>query len=244
MILEEATHEAFGYYARDLKHKSNKPIIATCDECGKVRITSKNAYCELCLSCCRLDVKNHNYGKHLSAKTRGRISKAHIGKVRSDASRTRQSEAMKGTKNHFLGKHHTRKAREKIGAAERYNTYCVGRAMSKETRAKIGEAHKGNKCYFWKGGISFEPYCVKFNRVFKEYIRFKFNNKCFLCSMTTEENGQLLSVHHVNYNKNCGCDGDKTCNFVPLCRSCHSKTNYNRDYWQKLIADKLHNMII
>ena len=53
MILEEETFEKFGYYPRDLKAKSNKKILATCDDCGKVRITSKKDYYSLCRSCGR-----------------------------------------------------------------------------------------------------------------------------------------------------------------------------------------------
>ena len=105
------------------------------------------------------------------------------------------------------------------------------------------KALRGEKAPNWQGGISFEPYCVKFNNVFKNYIRAKFEFKCFLCNKTTEENGRKLDVHHVNYNKDCGCDGDKTCNFVPLCRSCHNKTGTKRDYWEKLITNKLHSSI-
>lgn len=100
------------------------------------------------------------------------------------------------------------------------------------------ENMRGENCPGWKGGISFEPYCTKFNNVFKESIREKFERVCFLCPTTEEENGQKLSVHHVNYNKDCLCD-DSDCEFVPLCRRCHSKTNSNRHYWEKLILDRL-----
>lgn len=90
----------------------------------------------------------------------------------------------------------------------------------------------------WKGGISFEPYCPKFNKPFKESVREKFGRVCFLCPTTEEENGEKLSVHHVNYNKDCLCD-DSVCEFVPLCNKCHSKTNHNRDYWENMIMQKL-----
>jgi len=91
----------------------------------------------------------------------------------------------------------------------------------------------------WRGGTSFEPYCPKFNEAFKESVREKFGRVCFLCPTSEEENGKKLSVHHVDYNKDCLC-GDTKCEFVPLCLSCHSKTNYNRDYWENLIRAKIH----
>lgn len=146
----------------------------------------------------------------------------------------------KGNKN-LSGHICTEETKYKISEAEK------GKKVDDITKRKMSENHndqRGTKNPNWQGGISFEPYCVKFNDAFKEYIRSKFGYICFLCPTTQEENGKKLSIHHVNYNKNCGCDGDETCNFVPLCRRCHSKTNGNRDYWQKLITDKLHRTII
>ena len=95
----------------------------------------------------------------------------------------------------------------------------------------------------WQGGISFEPYCQKFNNKFKEYIRDKFGRVCFLCQKGEEENGRKLSVHHVNYNKDCGCDNDEACQFVPLCISCNSKVNYNRNMWEAKIKAMMQNKL-
>ena len=121
----------------------------------------------------------------------------------------------------------------KQGRGKFCSTPCHAKWLSKHRR---GENHPN-----WQGGISFEPYCIKFNNEFKEYIRDKFGRVCFLCQKTEEENGQRLSVHHVNYNKNCGCDGDKTCQFVPLCISCNSKVNKNRKMWEAKIKAKMRN---
>jgi len=53
MICEELTYEKYGYYPRDLSPQSHKPILARCDgeDCGKVRITSKDQYRVLCKTC-------------------------------------------------------------------------------------------------------------------------------------------------------------------------------------------------
>ncbi|MCK4348795.1 MAG: hypothetical protein KAW47_09285 [Thermoplasmatales archaeon] len=119
-----------------------------------------------------------------------------------------------------------------------------GRFCSLQCAGKWYSKHfSGKNSPQWKGGLSFEPYCIKFDFAFKEYIRDKFGRICFLCPKTEEENGKRLSVHHVNYNKDCGCDGDETCQFVPLCIGCNAKVNSNRKMWEKKIKDMMKNKL-
>jgi hypothetical protein len=80
-------------------------------------------------------------------------------------------------------------------------------------------------------GESNYPYPKEFSNGFKEKIRNKFNRKCFICGIDEDDCKFKLSVHHIDYNKD-NCDED---NLVPLCRHCHSKTNSNRTYWEKVI---------
>lgn len=112
---------------------------------------------------------------------------------------------------------------------------CYSKWMSKHFSGKNNPA--------WKGGASFEPYCEKFNAEFKKYIRDKFGRVCFLCGKTEEDNGKKLSVHHVNGNKNCGCDEDETCQFVPLCVSCHSKMHSKKVDWEAKIKAMMQNKL-
>lgn len=95
------------------------------------------------------------------------------------------------------------------------------------------EAQSGAGNKSWLGGISFEPYCPKFNEKLKECIREQFDRKCFLCG--APENGQRLHVHHVDYNKGQGCG--RQWSLITLCSSCHAKTNYNRHYWFNLLSN-------
>lgn len=53
MILEKLTFKRFGYYPSELPPKSGKKILAACDDCGKVRITTKQHYAPRCLNCSR-----------------------------------------------------------------------------------------------------------------------------------------------------------------------------------------------
>lgn len=141
---------------------------------------------------------------------------------------------------------------EKIGPMYSVSSQTIRiylRTYNIETRKDKNGKNNGR----WIGGVSFAPYCIKFNNKFKESIRNKFNRTCFLCGITENEqikkqikkqknNGKRtykLAVHHVNYNKDCLCD-DIKCEFVPLCINCHGKTNANnRQYYEKLIMDKL-----
>jgi hypothetical protein len=75
----------------------------------------------------------------------------------------------------------------------------------------------------WQGGISFEPYPAEFNAPFRRMIRERDKYTCAVCGKFGKH------VHHINYNKK---DIDPS-NCITLCITCHSKTNFNREYWQQ-----------
>ena len=84
----------------------------------------------------------------------------------------------------------------------------------------------------WRGGVSYGDYCKFFNEPMKDAIRNYFGNKCFGCGRDMAENkDRKMSVHHVNYQKSCGCDNTQFCIYVPLCMKCHGESNHNRWYW-------------
>lgn len=143
----------------------------------------------------------------------------------------------------WIGKNHSQESKDKQRESKiGKNNVWFGKQHSKETRIKLSDSLKGDKNGMygvtgdknpaWKGGLSFEPYCHKFNENVKELIREKYNRMCVMCGKSEEKNGKKLSVHHINYNKQQGCDGHEW-KLLPLCVSCHMKTNYNREAWSE-----------
>ena len=104
MICDIITFFNFGYWPNDLKSKSSKSIIATCDRCNKIRITSKAAYRNLCRRCSLL--KCHEDDPTL-AQRQGAISKKRyenpeVGQKQSELV-TEQWKNSKIRKNHSEG---------------------------------------------------------------------------------------------------------------------------------------------
>ena len=107
------------------------------------------------------------------------------------------------------------------------------RRMSEKLTGRTGE-----QCVNWKGGISFEPYCEKFDNNFKNRVREFFNCCCYVCGKNEEDNKRKLDVHHVNYDKMMCCNDVKPL-FVPLCRRCHGRTHGDREYWEEFFTVSL-----
>lgn len=214
MILEEETFKKFGYYPRDLKPKSNRRILAQCNECGKIRILRKTGYSDLCRTCvCK--------GISFSNEHKQKLSEAQKGKKLSEETKQKISKTKKGTSL-------SKETKQKISEARK------GMHFSEEYKQKISDNHadfRGENHPNWQGGISFEPYCIKFDKKFKEQVREYWDRRCVVCNKSETENGKRLSVHHVNYDKETCCN-DSIPLFVALCDSCHGKVHYNREYWE------------
>jgi len=115
--------------------------------------------------------------------------------------------------------------------------------LQKEHAKKIGRANSGENNPGWRGGISFEPYCQKFNNELKERVRSYFENRCILCGTHEDDLNSKLCVHHVEYNKRACCD-ELPVHFATLCRSCHGKTNKERGRWEAMlhrVIDEIYN---
>jgi hypothetical protein len=92
----------------------------------------------------------------------------------------------------------------------------------------------------WYGNITYydgPQYCEKFNGEFKERVRAFRGYICFECGEI--QNNKKLSIHHVHYDKKMCCNGSPQ-DVVPLCTSCHTKTNHNREYWEDHFTEMIY----
>jgi hypothetical protein len=196
-------------------------------------------------------------GRPRSPETKAKLSLAHKGKKRKPLPPEvceKISLAQKGKKRKPLsaeqrakisaasgGWHHTPETIAKISEASKKQVHCHHTA---EAKRKIGTASRGEKNANWRGGISFEPYCPKFNNDLKNRVRAFFDYKCILCGRTKSENkNRSLSVHHVEYNKRACCD-DSPAQFASTCMRCHQRTNSDREHWEHIlhvIIDTIYN---
>jgi len=162
-----------------------------------------------------------------------RLSKSCTGKKRSilfsEKMRTinlgrKQSDITRKKISLFrLGKPRTEETRKKL------SKFRKGTKVSEEIKEKIRNSTSKENHYNWKGGKSFELYGFKWDDLLRHSIR---TRDCFVCNIC-KKNGYI--VHHIDYNKqNCNPN-----NLITLCRSCHAKTNFNRDKWIKYFIENL-----
>ena len=137
-------------------------------------------------------------------------------------------------------KHYSEETRQKMRKPkskehkQRLSEVGMGKKQSEEQKRKHSECMRGENNPSWHNGISFEPYCYKFNEPKKEEIRERDGRICQECSKTEKENIKKLTCHHIHYDKpNCNAD------LISLCISCNSKANFNRSYWEEHFMKKL-----
>ena len=94
-----------------------------------------------------------------------------------------------------------------------------------------GRAH--NSYYIVEGLESLPPssekykqkgYCDKFDNELRESIRNKYDRRCFICNAHEGVLAKKLSVHHIDQNRNQGCE-EVEWKLVPLCASCHARSH-------------------
>ena len=182
-------------------------------------------------------------GHEVTPETREKLAKANIGRKDSEETRIKKSKAS-------TGRTLSQEARKKISDHMKQNNpvYMPG-VLEKisETKKKWHKDHpgygNGSNNHNWKGGLSYYPYCPKFNEEFKNRVRAYFDYECVVCGKPEWKNKNHYHhhVHHVDYNKDACCDGQPV-QFVTLCHSCHMKTNGSRSRWEKMFLKILYEI--
>jgi hypothetical protein len=167
--------------------------------------------------------------KPLNQKLGKQLGLSNIGRHHTEESKTLMSVSKTGEKNHFFGKQHTCESIEKI------------------SKSRLGK-NTGENNPLWKGGISFVPYCFRFNNRRRKSVRKFFDNYCICCGCHADENiskgtrkilvPKELSVHHILHDKNEGCNGIPF-NLVPMCEACHLTERWDEEGFKKHINTAL-----
>ena len=218
MINEKRTLDDFGYISEDLSHGSAKQIWRICEQCGGERVITFKNYTPLCRSCA---------SKNISPEARRKIAFAssHL----SDDTRAKMSKSKTGKNNQMYGKSPSEEIRKNLSIANSgKNNPNYGKSPSEETRRKRSATRQGLEYDEWESYAVNSPYCPLFNESCRESNREKYNHQCFICgcneskNITSTEKQRKLSVHHVDMNKQQGCD-EHMWKLIPVCIKCHNK---------------------
>lgn len=204
MIHNEATIKYAGYDPRELSGGSNKRVCCVCDVCGRVRWAQFRHYYDVCHLCARTDerarkISEAKRGVPQTAAHRKKIGDAHRGKRRTpftDDTRAKMSDSH------------------------------IGIFPTDEHRQHISATHQGIPYEDWTGFVANGAYCEKFDDACRDRIRAKYDYKCYICNLSQTDNitktgkHKKLCVHHVDKNKDQGCN-DVQWKLVPLCMRCH-----------------------
>ena len=184
-------------------------------------------------------------GKHPSEETRKKMSVVHKGHPCTNETKDKISKANKGKPSWIKGGHLSEIHKHNISNASMGKCFSEehkhklslthkGRSLSKIHKQNISKSLSGQKCHFWKGGVSFLPYSINWTRSLKRDIRERDNYTCQLCGKLQED--RAFDIHHIDENKqNCNPN-----NLITLCHSCHSQVNADKDQksWIKYFTGK------
>lgn len=174
-----------------------------CLDCEKVLNGYRNKRCSSCENIRRF---------------KGKTYENIMGKEKAQKIRVLRSIALKG-------KPKTIEHRKNLSNA------CKGRLSAFKGHHHTKESKKQLSLSRGGTGIPYEntEYGVGFDNNLKEHVRFRDKYKCQICGCSRLENERQLDVHHIDYDKR----NNSIRNFISLCRSCHMKTNTNRNHWKK-----------
>lgn len=222
----------FEKYPSGVKYK----VCTICDGCGEERWKSFYRYRGLCHKCSnRKLAKDPEYRETMRKIYESLVWRKNV--TEANRKKAGNSEYQETRRKMFENPQY-RKNRAEVGRKywsdieNRINMSCIRLCIKREE---------------WDGFK--KAYCDLWTEELREHIREKYDRKCFICGLPEFENkfknGKQvkLSVHHVDYNKQCDCDGTE-CRLVPLCIEHHGQTTSgDREMWEEIITDMIDNLI-
>lgn len=150
----------------------------------------------------------------------------------------RDSSSTYFKKNHKIrvGMKHTRESKVKISKVQigKPKLALRGIPLTKEHKKKLSLAKQGEKHPFFNNWSSREPYGKEWSPELRSQIRKRDCYKCQECGYTEDNLRCRLSIHHIDFNKK----NNNPDNLISLCKSCHTKTNFNRENWIEYYKQK------
>lgn len=262
MIDEYITMLAYGYTSDKLTPYSNKKVCIICDKCGEFKVKkmlnitkkSEHTLCRSCSNHYNFLGKKHTQefkdktskihkGKVVSNETKEKISIGNTGKKRTDEIK-KHFRLIRGGKNHpgYKGIHDNPVikcdmclnwflVKNLATLSQKGNHFCSDECQNKYHGLHYNNENNPN----YINGESRNPYPKEFNISLKRAVRELYNNCDFFSGLHKNiiSLNRILSCHHIDYNKK----NNDIHNLIPLSTSNHTKTNYNRFFWKKLIRN-------
>lgn len=236
---KEIKNNAYHYCSKECRLNDSNTKIFICKKCGKEFKRSVVPDAPYTIQYCSIECRKSRVvkqceicGKEFVVKTGDVSRRKHCGKECRDKAHSIAARGKIRTaivvKCDNCGKEFYRAP--SLIKGKKYN-YCSELCMG-EHKSKINVGPNNPN---WNNGSSFEPYCEKFNKYFRQRVRAYFGDVCFICGLPAEEHfakntHMLLTVHHVHYDRGVCCNGNPEI-FVPLCYYHNIKCNSNREWW-------------
>jgi hypothetical protein len=149
------------------------------------------------------------------------------------------SERNSGEGNPMFDKKHTPEALDKMHIAQLGNTKSLGRKPTLQMSLKLSNAFKGDKCHFWKGGVTPLRAMIRVSLEYKLWKRQIFERDNFTCNECNQRGG-YLHAHHIKSFSQILEDNNITTleqaieckelwdinNGITFCRKCHRKKHF------------------